>query len=329
MANQRGQTFARSATGIAAALLLGSSAAALAQDYPNRPVRLIMPFPPGGGSDAVARVLAIRLGTLLGQSVVVDNRAGASGNIAAELVAKANPDGYTLIFGNSSLALAPVIFSRLPYDPVKDLVPVSMVSSYPFVLSAHPALPVKDVRELVQLAKSKPGELTYASAGVGTLGNFGTALFQQRTDIKLNHISYKGGGPAVLSVIAGETQLATLTLAAMQTHIRAGKLRGLAVLDNARSPLIPQVPTMREAGVDGVVVLQWNGIFATMRTPQPILDRLYLETVKALADPDLKERLAQEGAQPVGSSPAEFTAFFRKETQVWAEVAKKAGIKGD
>jgi tripartite-type tricarboxylate transporter receptor subunit TctC len=329
MAVYRWQAMARSATSIAAALLLGSSAAVLAQDYPTRPVRLLLPFPPGGGSDVVARVLALKLGTLLGQSVVIDNRAGASGNIAAELVAKANPDGYTLIFGNSSLALAPVIFKDLSYDPVKDLLPVSMVSSFPFVLASNPALPVKDVRELVQLAKSKPGELAYASAGVGTLGNFGTVLFQQKTDIKLNHISYKGGGPAVLSVIAGETQFGTLTLAAMQTHIRSGKLRGLAVLDTVRSPIIPQVPTMREAGVDGVVVLQWNGLFATAKTPQPIVDRLYRETVKALADPDMKERLAQEGARAVGNTPAEFAAFFRKETVIWADVAKKAGIKAD
>jgi tripartite-type tricarboxylate transporter receptor subunit TctC len=329
MTHHQWQALVPAVTGVVAALLLGSSAAALAQDYPTRPVRLLLPFPPGGGSDVVARVLAQKLGTLLGQSVVIDNRAGASGNIAAELVARANPDGYTLIFGNSSLALAPVIFSRLPYDPVKDLAPISMVSSYPFVLASNPALPVKDVRELVQLAKAKPGELAYASAGVGTLGNFGTVLFQQKTGIKLNHISYKGGGPAVLSTIAGETQIATLTLAATQTHIRSGKLRGLAVLDNMRSPLIPQVPTMREAGVEGVVVLQWNGLFATAKTPQPILDRLHRETVKALADPDMKERLAQEGAQGVGNTPAEFAAFFRKESQIWAEVAQKAGIKGD
>jgi tripartite-type tricarboxylate transporter receptor subunit TctC len=311
---------------IVTALVLATTVPAFAQNYPDRPIRLLLPFSPGGGSDIIARVLAIKLGALLGQSVVVDNRAGASGNIAAELTARANPDGYTLIFGNSSLALAPVVFSKLSYDPVKDLAPISMVSSFPYVLGVHPAVPARDVRELVALAKSKPGELAYASAGVGTLGNFAMQLFRLKADIKLNHISYKGSGPAMLSVIAGETQLATLTLAATHAHINGGKMRALAVLDKVRASNLPQVPTMREAGFDGVEVLQWNGLLSTAGTPRAIIDRLHGETVKALNDPELRQRMATEGAAPVGDSPAEFGAFIKKEMQTWSEVAKKSGI---
>ncbi|MDB5809797.1 MAG: transporter substrate-binding protein [Betaproteobacteria bacterium] len=326
MNNEKTGMRERFAMALVAAALLYLPSAANAQDYPNRPVRLLLPFSAGGGSDIIARVLAQKLSAQLGQSVVVDNRAGASGNIAAELTARANADGYTLIFGNSSLALAPVVFSKLSYDPIKDLQPISMVSSFPFVLGVHPSMPARDVRELVALAKSKPGELAYASAGVGTLGNFAMQLFRLKADIKLNHISYKGSGPAILSVIAGETQLATLTLAAVNAHIASGKVRALAVLDKVRALAIPQVPTMKEAGIDGVVVLQWNGLLSTAGTPRATIERLHRETVKALADPELRQRLANEGAAPVGDTPAQFGDFIKQEMRTWNEVAKKASI---
>jgi len=305
------------------------SAPAWSQDYPLKGVRLVIPFPPGGGSDTVARVLAQRLSAALGQPVVADNRAGASGNIAGELVAKSAPDGYTILFGNSSLAISPAVFEKLAYDPVKDLTPVSMVSSYPFVLVVHPSLPVKNVRELIALAKAKPDELTYSSAGAGTMSHLAMELLRLKTGIKLTHLPYKGAAPASVGVMSGEAQLAFLVMPVAQAQIKAGRLRGLGVAAPARAAVIAQVPTMQEAGVPGHQALQWNGLFAPAATPPAIVDRLYRETVKAVAAPDVRQRFEAEGADPVGSSPAEFAAYFRAEAEKWADVAKRSGTKLD
>ena len=290
---------------------------------------MMVPFPAGGGSDLIARVTAQKLSAALGQQIVVDNRAGASGNIAAELVAKAPADGYTLLFANSSLAISPALYQKLPFDPVKDLIPISMVSSYPFVLTVHPALPVRNVKELVALAKAKPGALAYSSAGAGTMSHLAMEQLALRTGIKLTHLPYKGAAPATVGLLSGEAQLAFIVMPVAQVQINAAKLRGLGVAAKTRSAVLPQMPTMQEAGVAGNEALQWNGLFAPAKTPQAILDRLHREVVKALATAEVKQRFADEGADPVGSTPSEFAAFFRSEAQKWADVAKRSGTKLD
>jgi tripartite-type tricarboxylate transporter receptor subunit TctC len=295
--------------------LIAAAGAAGAQEYPVKPIRVIVPFPAGGGSDTIARVLAQRLSGALGQTVVTDNRAGASGNIAAELAAKAVPDGYTLLFGNSSLSISPAVFQKLPYDPVRDLMPISMVSSYPFVLVVHPSLPVKSVKELIALARAKPDALSYSSAGAGTMSHFAMELFRLKTGTKLTHLPYKGAAPAAVGLMSGEAQLAFIVLPVSQVQIKAGRLRGLGVAAKTRAPVLPQVPTMIEAGVAGHDAVQWNGLFAPAGTPPAILDRLHRETVKALATPDVRQRFEAEGADPVGSSPSEFAAFYRVEAE--------------
>jgi tripartite-type tricarboxylate transporter receptor subunit TctC len=306
-----------------------SALPALAQEYPAKAVRVVVPFPPGGGSDTIARLVTQKLTGALGQPVVIDNRAGASGNIAGEIVAKSAPDGYTLLFGNSSLSISPAVFARLNYDPVRDLTPISMASSYPFALTIHPSLPVRSVTELVALAKAKPDALAYASAGAGTMSHMAMELLRLRTGIKTQHLPYKGAAPASISLISGETQLAFLVMPVAQVQIKAGKLRGLGVAAPARSPAVPEMPTMKEAGVAGHEAVQWNGFFAPARTPPAVLDRLHREVAKAVHLPDVRQRIEAEGATPSGSSPSEFAAFFKVEAEKWADVAKRSGTKLD
>jgi len=319
----------RAALCAAAAAIAAASVPSSAQEYPTKPVRMIISFPPGGGSDLIARVLAQKLTVALGQTVVADNRPGASGNIAAELAARAPADGYTIFFTNSSLSISPALYRKLNFDAVTDLAPISMASSYPFVLAVHPSLPVKSVKEFVALAKAKPDALAYSSAGAGTMSHFAMELMRIRTGIKVTHLPYKGAGPAAVGLMSGEAQCSFLVMPTAQTQIHAGKLRGLGVAASTRSRVLPDVPTMAEAGVSGNEAVQWNGLFAPARTPPAILDRLYRETVKAVSLPDVKERFAAEGADPVGSSPAEFSAFFKSEAQKWGEVARRSGTKLD
>lgn len=312
-----------------AACLLVWPGMASPQEYPVKPVRVIVGFPAGGGSDLIARVFAQKLSGALGQTVVVENRPGASANIAAELVAKSAADGYTLLFGNSSLSISPAVFRKLAYDPVRDLMPISMASSYPFVLAVHPSLPVRSVKELVALAKAKPGVLDYASAGAGTMSHMAMELMRLKTGIQLGHLSYRGAAPAVVSLMSGESQLAFMVMPVAHPQIKAGKLRGLGVAAPTRSAAAPQVPTMQEAGVDGHVALQWNGFFAPARTPPAILERLHREVAKAVDAPEVRQRIEAEGATPAGTSPSEFAAFFRSEAEKWADVAKRSGTKLD
>ena len=309
--------------------LAAVSATAFAQEYPSKPVRLVVPFPAGGGSDVIARVTAQKLGANLGQTVVVDNRAGASGNIAAELVARAPADGYTVLFANSSLSISPALYAKLPFDPVRDFQPISMASSYPFVLVIHPSLPVHSVKELVALARAKPDQLTFSSAGSGTMSHLAMELLKIKTGLRAVHLPYKGAAPASIALMSGEAQLAFVVMPVAQVQIKAGRFRGLGVAAKTRSPVIPQVPTMIEAGVAGHEALQWNGFFAPAKTPQLVLDRLQREVVKALGDPEVKQRFADEGATPVGNTPAEFAAFFRSEAEKWNDVVKRSGAKGE
>jgi tripartite-type tricarboxylate transporter receptor subunit TctC len=288
-----------------------------------------VPFPAGGGSDLIARLVAQKMTIAFGQPAVVENRAGASGNIAAEIVAQAAPDGYTLLFGNSSLSISPAVFHKLNYSPTRDLTPISMASSYPFALTAHPSLPVRSVRELVALAKAKPDQLAYSSAGAGTMSHMAMELLRLKTEIKVQHLPYKGAAPASVSLISGESQLAFLVMPVAQVQIKAGKLRGLAVAAPARSAAAPQMPTMQEAGVEGHIALQWNGFFAPAKTPPAILDRLHREVAKAVHLPDVKQRIEAEGATPAGTSPGEFASFYRADADKWADVAKRSGTRLD
>jgi tripartite-type tricarboxylate transporter receptor subunit TctC len=311
------------------ALACLSASAALAQDYPAKQVRLVLPFPAGGGSDIIARVVAQKLTASLGQPVIVDNRAGASGNIAAEIVAKSAADGYTLLFGNSSLSISPAVFAKLNYDPVKDFTPISMASSYPFVLVSHPSLPVRNVKELVVLARAKPEQVVYASAGSGTMSHMAMELLRLGTAIKLTHLPYKGAAPAAVSLMSGESQCAFIVMPVVGPQVKAGKMRGLGVAAPTRSTAAPEIPTMEEAGIKGHIALQWNGFFAPARTPPAILDRLHREVARTVHLPDVKQRFEAEGATPAGTSPVEFTAFFRSEAEKWADVAKRSGTKLD
>jgi len=311
------------------ALALGLLAAqtVAAQNYPSKPIRLVVGFTAGGGADLIARLLAKQLSASMGQSVVVENRPGASGNLAAEIVAKSTPDGHTLLYGNSSISIAPALYAKLGYDPINDLAAISMAAAYPYVLASHPSLPVRSVKELIALAKAKPGALDYASGGDGTTGHLAMELTRLKTGINVVHIPYKGGGPALTSLISGETQIGFLLSPIAVPYMKSGRLRALALTDKQRSAVMPDVPTMKEAGVEGNEVLQWNGLFGAARIPESILDRLQREVAAAVDTAEIKQQFSTIGATPVGSTRSEFTAFVREEARRWAEVAKRANVK--
>jgi tripartite-type tricarboxylate transporter receptor subunit TctC len=290
---------------------------------------MVLPFPAGGGSDLVARIIAQKFSQQLGQQVVVDNRAGASGNIAADIVAKAPADGYTVFFANSSIAISPAIYKKLSYDPVKDFAAVSMASSYPFALVAHPALPVKSVKDLVALAKAKPNSLDYSSAGNGTMSHMAMEMLRVKTGTRITHLPYKGAAPASVALLTGESQVAFVVMPVAAPHIRNNRLRGLGVADKVRSAVVPELPTMIEAGVKDHIALQWNGLLVPAKTPQAVQDKLYREWVAAVKSPEVSKRIRAEGAEPSGNTPAEFSAFFRSELSKWADVAKQSGTTVD
>ncbi|MGA0025006.1 MAG: Bug family tripartite tricarboxylate transporter substrate binding protein [Burkholderiales bacterium] len=317
-----------------AAMLAGCGALAplsdaVAQSFPARSVRMIVAFPPGGGSDTIARIIAQKFVADLGQRAVVDNRAGASGNIAADIVAKAPADGYTVLFGNSSLAISPAVYSKLTYSPSKDLAPISMASQYPFSLVVHPSLPVKTVKEFVALAKSKPNALEYASSGAGTMGQLSMELLRLKTGVRMTHLPYKGAAPQTIAVLTGESQAGFIVLPVAVRHFKTGKLRGLGVAGPKRSDLAPEIPTMIEAGVPGHMAVQWNGLFAPSKTPAPVIEILYKSWVAAVKSPEVSKKIVDSGAEPGGNTTAEFVAFVKEETAKWAEVAKASGTKLD
>lgn len=311
----------------ACGILATSVAEVAAQAYPTKAVRMLVPFPPGGGSDTIARIVAQKFSEALGQQVLVDNRAGASGNIAGDLAAKAAPDGYTLLFGNSSLAISPGVYSKMSYSPSRDLVAISMASQYPFTLVAHPALPVRTVKDLVALAKSKPDALDYASSGVGTMSHMAMELLRLKTGVRITHLTYKGAAPQTVATLTGEAQAAFIVLPVAVRHFKVGKLRGLGVAAPKRAAVAPDVPTMIEAGVAGHSAVQWNGLFAPAKTPQPILAKLNQAWSGAVKNPEVSKRIIASGAEPSGNSAAEFAAFVKEETEKWAEVAKASGTR--
>ncbi len=321
----------RSVTAICAMLLLGSliPTLALAQTWPAKPIRMIVPFPPGGAPDTVARLIAPKLTESLGQSVIIDNRAGASSNIGMEIVARAPGDGYTLLVNTVPVVANPSLFSKLAFQPEKDFAPISLVVTGPSIIFVHPSLPARNVKELVALAKAKPGTIKYTSSGAGTLTHLAAELFKYHTRTDIVHIAYKGGGPALTAVISGECEMTIQTLVAAGGQISAGRLRALAVTSKKRLPQLPDVPTVAESGVPQYEYNSWVGVLAPASTPQAIIQQLHEHVVKAARAPEVSERIAREGAEIVASTPEGFRAILATETALWAKVIKETGIKAD
>jgi len=320
------------ATGTLAATLSIGAYPVLAKAWPapGKPIRMLVGFPPGGSTDLLARNLGNKLAEQMGTQVIIDNRAGAAGNVAAELAARANPDGYTLLMATvSSHAINPALYRKIPYDPIKDYAPVSLVASYPLILAVHPAVGVKTVKELIALARQRPGQLNFASSGNGSPGHLAGEMFKMMAGIEITHVPYKGGAPSAAAVLGNEAQLTFATLPAMIGHIKGGKLLGPAVTTSKRSAAVPDVPTIAESGVPGFAVSSWAGIVAPAGTPREVIRRLNDEIVKALNAPDLRDRLASEGAEPVGGTPEAFLAFIKSELAQWGNVVRKAKAQVD
>ncbi|HXF65679.1 MAG TPA: tripartite tricarboxylate transporter substrate binding protein [Burkholderiales bacterium] len=308
-------------------LALAGAAAHAEPPYPARALRLVVPSSPGGGADISARIIAPKLSEALGQQVVVENRPGASTMIGGEAVARAAPDGYTLLLGISTLAINPAIYRKIPYDALKDFAPVSQLVSLPNLLVTHPSLPVATVKELVALARARPGQIHYASAGVGTNPHFSMELFLSMAGLRMVHVPYKGSGRGIVEVIAGQVPVMMPSILAGLPHAKSGRLRALGVTSAKRAGGAPGIPTIAEAGVPGYEAVQWFGVLAPAATPREIVSRLHGEIVRALHSPEVRGRFAADGADPVGSTPEEFAAFLRAETAKWAKVAQEAGIR--
>ncbi|MFN7086758.1 MAG: Bug family tripartite tricarboxylate transporter substrate binding protein [Burkholderiales bacterium] len=314
---------------LAACFLLVPALVAQAQGYPSRPVRMVVPFPPGGSIDVLARPLAQKMSELMGQQVVVDYRSGASGNIGTEITVRAPADGYTIMITTIPLVVNPSLYAKLPFDVARDLAPVSLVAASPFVLVVHPSVPVKSVRELIALAKAQPGKLNYASAGNGTNLHVAAELFKNLTKTNIVHVPYKGGGPALAAMLGGETDLSFLGVVPATPHIKAGKMRALATTGAKRAAVLPDLPTVAEAGVKGYEFASWYGVLAPAGTPANVINTLNDHIVRALRSSDLGERFAREGAEIIASSPAQFDAHLKAELARWARVAKEAGLRAD
>jgi len=310
-----------------AAMVLPAAAHA-ADDYPHRPIRLIVPYPPGGGTDIVGRVLGEKLGASLGQPIVIDNRGGAGGVLGTEFVAKAAPDGYTLLLVPTSHVINPSIYVKLPYDTAKDFAPITMVASVAILMAVNPSVPADTVRGFVEAAKARPKAIAnYGSAGVGTVFHLTGQLFNQLSGLALQHVPYRGGGPTVTALLAGEVPLAFETMLSLQPHVRAGTLRALAITSARHSSAMPEIPTTAEAGFPQLVADNSYALFAPAGTPAPILTRLHDAVVAALALPDVRDRLREQGAEVVGNSSAELAAYVTAEISKWAALARQAGVK--
>jgi tripartite-type tricarboxylate transporter receptor subunit TctC len=314
---------------LVATITLTLSALALAQTYPTRQVRIVVPFPPGGTSDILARTIGARLSAPLGQPVVIENRPGAGGNIAADHVAKSAPDGYTLIMGTSSLAISQSLYKKLTYDLVQDFAPITQAVNYTNLLVVHPSAGVKSVDELLKLARAKPGSLSYGTAGNGTPPHMTGELFKAYTSVNIVHIPYKGGAPAIADLIAGQIPMMFDNVPPLLPHVRAGKIQALAVTSLARIAVLPDVPTLHELGLKDFDAVGWNGLLAPAGTPRDIVARLNTEVVRVLRIPEVRDQLTSQGADIVGNSPEQFAAWIRAEVKKWAEVVKVSGAKID
>lgn len=302
----------------------------VAQNYPTKPVRLVLPYPPGGGSDTIARPLAQRLTARLGQQVVVDNRGGAGGAIGMENAARSAPDGYTIVMAlTAQLAVNPSLFRKLPYDPVKDFTPITQMADGPYILVVHPSLPVKSVKEFIALARKRPGEIAYASSGNGSGGHLAAVLLGTMTGIKMLHVPYKGGGPALVDLLAGNVQMLFSTYAAGKGHIKSGRIRALAVSTAKRPSVIPDLPTVAEAGVPGYAAGVWYAMLAPAGTPRDIVDRLNREIIAVLKDPGYSKILFSGAIDPVGSTPEALTELIKSEMAKYAKLVKDAGVRVD
>mgnify|MGYP001564458526 CR=1 FL=1 len=320
----------RTGASLAALLALASAIAAWAADpYPNRPIRLIVPYSVGGATDITSRIVAPHLGDSMGQQVVVDNRAGGASITGTDMVAKAAPDGYTILMASIAFGANAGLYVKLPYDPQKDFAPVSLVAIVPMVLAVHPSVPVRSVKELLALAKAKPGTLNYGSAGNGSANHLATELLKYMTATKIVHVPYKGGGPAVVAIVAGETSMLFATISSSLQHYKSGRLIPLAVSPSKRNTALPDVPTVAEAGVPGYDFFEWQGVVVPAGTPQAVIDRLHKETVKALTSPDARERIVGLGLDVAGSTPQQFAAHLNAEVARWKKVAKESGIVVD
>ena len=309
--------------------LFAAAGMAHAQVYPHKPVRMIVPFAPGGGTDIVARAIALRVGESLRQPFVVENRTGANGNIGMELAAKAQPDGYTLSFTSSALAINPSLYKKLGYDPVKDFAPVTLATLIPFILVTHPSVPVSSVRELITYATARPRQLSYASSGTGNATHLSMALFERMARLELVHVPYTGTGQGIIDVMGGHVQLMFGAIPSTMPQVRAGKLKLLAVSTAKRSSVLPDTPTVAEGGVAGYELASWYGALAPAGTPAAIVNRLNREMVRVLNQPEVKSRLTEEGAEPVGNSPQQFADFIRSERGKYADVVAAARVPAE
>jgi tripartite-type tricarboxylate transporter receptor subunit TctC len=310
-------------------LALIFAATASAQSFPTKPIKIIVPFPAGGTVDFFARVISTKLSEALGQSVLVENRAGAGGNIAAEAVAKAAPDGYTLLMGSEIIAINTSLYSKIGYDPVKDLAPITLVGTVPNILIVHPGLPVNSVNDLIALAKKTPGKISFASTGQGTSTHLSSELFKLMANVDMLHIPYKGGPPAIADLISGQVNMMFINMPTGITHVRSGKAKIIAVSSIKRVSQLPDVPTVDQAGVKGFETSAWSGLYAPAGTPADIINRLNAEVVKILKQPSVREQLMAQGAEPVGDTPEEFSRFTLAEISKWAKIIKISGAKVD
>ena len=313
---------------VALALMLASAGAA-AQGYPTKPIRMIVPFAPGGGTDITARAIAIRLGESWGQTVIPDNRPGANGTIGVDVTSKSAPDGYTICQISSSHAVNVALYPKLPYDLLKDVTAITQATSQPYAMIIHPSVPANSVKEFIAYAKSRPGAINYGSSGTGGISHLGGALLGSIVGISMVHVPYKGGALALTDLIGGQIQMQLGTLTLSGPHIRAGRLRVLAVTTAKRWPGTPELPTMQEAGVPGFEITQWYGLIAPARTPRPIITKLNKEIARILHLPDVKEKMAADGADAVGNTPEEFNAHIRAEVLKYGKLVKEVGLKAE
>jgi tripartite-type tricarboxylate transporter receptor subunit TctC len=315
------RTFPGAARTITLAMIL-CTLAAQSHAYPDRPLRFVIPFPPAGGADNLARIVGQSAGERLGQQIVIDNRAGAGGNIAAETVAKAAPDGYTLLQANIAHAISASLYTKLNYDLLKDFVPVTQLASIPFVLAVNPSLGINSVNELIALAKAKPGQLNYASSGNGGPSHMAMEMLKSMAHVSIRHVPYKGAAPAATDLIAGQVQMGFFTVSSALPLIGSGRVKALAIASSQRSPLVPGLPTVTESGLAGYAATTWFGVMVPRGTPQTIIDKLHRVFTQVLKLPDVRERLLNQGFDVIGSSPAEFRAYVRSELKRWSAVVK-------
>ena len=321
--------FAVAAVVTVAAILSVAPIDGFAQAYPSKPIRLILPFPPGGPTDIVGRLTGQKIGEQVGQQVIADSRPGASGNIGLELASKAPPDGYTIVLSSPVISLSPHMYTKLNYDPLKDLAPIALVGALRNVLVVHPSVPAKNLKELVQLARKSPGKLNYGSGGVGTTTHLAPELLKSLEKLDIVHVPYKGSGLALIGLAGGQVDLEILAIPAALPQIQAGRVKALAVLAPQRSAQLPQVPTSKESGYENFEISVWYGILAPAGTPREIVNRLNGEINKAIVSPDMKEKLVQNGIEPLGGTPEQFGSYIRSESVRFGKVIRDAGIKAE